>query len=69
VRVRQVPRGAERTNATHIPIVEAIAARDPIRAVAAMDKHFRVWDEESARVLSARPVEVGSDDEETATDD
>ncbi|UEX77840.1 FadR/GntR family transcriptional regulator [Sediminicurvatus halobius] len=69
VRVRQVPRGAERTNATHIPIVEAIAARDPIQAVAAMDKHFRVWDEESARVLSARPAKAGSNDEGTASDD
>lgn len=61
VLVRQAPGGAERTNATHIAIVEAIAARDPIQAAAAMDRHFRVWDEESSRVMSARHADAGSD--------
>lgn len=47
--IRAVPGGAERTNATHMPILAALRARDPQGAVAAMDAHFRVWEQESGR--------------------
>jgi DNA-binding GntR family transcriptional regulator len=52
--VRSVPGAATRTDASHGPIVDAIRARDPDAALAAMDAHFRIWDEESSKVLSAR---------------
>ncbi|MBV9491823.1 MAG: FadR family transcriptional regulator [Verrucomicrobia bacterium] len=55
--VRSVPGAATRTDASHGPIVDAIRARDPEAALAAMDAHFRIWDEESSKVLSA-PVEA-----------
>jgi GntR family transcriptional regulator, transcriptional repressor for pyruvate dehydrogenase complex len=54
VLVRSVPGAATRTDASHGPIVDAIRARDPEAALAAMDAHFRIWDEESSKVLSAR---------------
>ncbi|MBV9998557.1 MAG: FadR family transcriptional regulator [Verrucomicrobia bacterium] len=50
--VRSVPGAAKRTDASHGPLVEAIRARDPEAALAAMDAHFRIWDEESSKVLS-----------------
>jgi DNA-binding GntR family transcriptional regulator len=50
--VRSVPGAAKRTDASHGPIVDAIRARDPEAALAAMDAHFRTWDEESSKVLS-----------------
>lgn len=52
--VRSVPGAAKRTDASHGPLVEAIRARDPEAALAAMDAHFRIWDEESSKVLSSR---------------
>lgn len=54
VLVRRVPSGAERTNATHPAIVEAIRARDPEAAMAAMDEHFRVWEEQASSIASSR---------------
>jgi GntR family transcriptional regulator, transcriptional repressor for pyruvate dehydrogenase complex len=57
--VRSVPGAATRTDASHGPIVDAIRARDPEAALAAMDAHFRIWDEESSKVLSA-PSEATS---------
>jgi GntR family transcriptional regulator, transcriptional repressor for pyruvate dehydrogenase complex len=50
--VRSVPGAAKRTDASHGPLVAAIHARDPEAALAAMDAHFRIWDEESSKVLS-----------------
>jgi GntR family transcriptional regulator, transcriptional repressor for pyruvate dehydrogenase complex len=50
--VRSVPGAAKRTDASHGPLVNAIRARDPEAALAAMDAHFRIWDEESSKVLS-----------------
>lgn len=47
--VRSIPEAARLQDATHPPIVDAIRAHDPDRAVAAMDEHFRVIDELSAR--------------------
>jgi DNA-binding FadR family transcriptional regulator len=47
--VRAIPGAAERTNATHILILQAICDRDPERAVRAMENHFAVWNEESTR--------------------
>lgn len=58
--VRQVPGGAERTNATHIPILEAIRDRDPDGAVRAIENHFRVWNEES-RKLEGLEGDLGED--------
>lgn len=52
VLVRSVPGAAKRTDASHGPLVDAIRARDPEAALAAMDAHFRIWDEESSKVLS-----------------
>jgi GntR family transcriptional regulator, transcriptional repressor for pyruvate dehydrogenase complex len=52
VLVRSVPGAAKRTDASHGPLVEAIRERDPEAALAAMDAHFRIWDEESAKVFS-----------------
>lgn len=49
-RIRQVPGGAERTDATHIPILEAIRRNDPDGAEEAMDEHFRVWNQESRKL-------------------
>jgi GntR family transcriptional repressor for pyruvate dehydrogenase complex len=45
--LRAVPGAAARTNATHRPLLDAIHARDPERALAAMDEHFRAWDREA----------------------
>lgn len=47
--VRSIPNSARRQNAAHPPIVEAIRAHDPDAAVAAMDEHFRITDDLSAR--------------------
>jgi GntR family transcriptional repressor for pyruvate dehydrogenase complex len=51
--VRSVPGAAERTDASHGPIVEAIRSRNPEAALAAMDAHFRTWDKESSKVLNS----------------
>jgi DNA-binding GntR family transcriptional regulator len=51
--VRGISGAAERTDASHGPIVDAIHARDPEAALAAMDAHFRTWDKESSKVLSS----------------
>ncbi|MCG8351920.1 MAG: FCD domain-containing protein [Chloroflexales bacterium] len=47
--IRTIPGAAERTNATHILIVQAIFDHDPEQAVRAMENHFAVWNEESTR--------------------
>src|SRR5918912_1320921 len=47
--VASIPNAAQQQDAAHPPIVEAIRARDPERAAAAMDEHFRVTDELLAR--------------------
>lgn len=52
--VRSVPGAAKRTDASHGPIVDAIRLRDPEAALAAMDAHFRAWNEESSKVLSTQ---------------
>jgi GntR family transcriptional regulator, transcriptional repressor for pyruvate dehydrogenase complex len=44
--VHALPGAAARTNASHRPLIEAIRSRDPERAMAAMDEHFRAWDRE-----------------------
>ena len=51
---RSIPEAAEAQNAVHLPIVEAIRAHDPDRAVAALDAHFRV-NEELMRRFSPPP--------------
>jgi GntR family transcriptional repressor for pyruvate dehydrogenase complex len=50
--VASMPEAAQQQDAAHPPIVEAIRARDPERAAAAMDEHFRVTDELLARISS-----------------
>ena len=50
--VRSQPDAARQQDAAHPPIVEAIRAHDPERAVAAMDEHFRITDELLTRVSS-----------------
>lgn len=50
--VRSVPGAAERMDATHRPIVDALRRRDPEQAMALMDRHFRVWDDLSSQVSS-----------------
>jgi GntR family transcriptional repressor for pyruvate dehydrogenase complex len=52
--VRSVPGAAERIDGSHGPIVDAIRGRDPEAALTAMDAHFRIWDEESSKVLSTQ---------------
>jgi GntR family transcriptional regulator, transcriptional repressor for pyruvate dehydrogenase complex len=47
--VASLPAAAHQQDAAHPPIVEAIRARDPERAAAAMDEHFRITDELLAR--------------------
>jgi DNA-binding FadR family transcriptional regulator len=51
---RSVPGGSERTNNTHIAILDAVLDHDANRAVAAMDEHFLAWNRESAKVASLR---------------
>ncbi len=55
--VRAIPDAGRRADAAHMPIVDAIRARDPDGAMTAMDEHFRVtdelWTKESARYLVA----------------
>lgn len=41
--VAKVPRGLEKTNATHIAIFEAVRDHDPAKAQKAMESHFSVW--------------------------
>lgn len=53
--VRSIPEAAQKQDAVHPPIVEAIRAHDPDRAVAAMDAHFRVLDELFASVSTQLP--------------
>jgi len=57
--VRSIPDAGRRADAVHMPIVEALRARDPVAAMRAMDEHFRVTDElwarESGRFLVAAP--------------
>lgn len=48
--VASIPTAAQRQDASHPPIVEAIRARDPDRAALAMDEHFRITDELLARM-------------------
>jgi GntR family transcriptional regulator, transcriptional repressor for pyruvate dehydrogenase complex len=47
---RSVKGSADRQNAIHWPIVEAIRNHNPEAALRAMDEHFRVWEEESSKV-------------------
>ena len=59
--VRSIPDAGRRADAAHMPIVEALRARDPAKAMRAMDEHFRITDElwarESARFLVATPAQ------------
>jgi GntR family transcriptional repressor for pyruvate dehydrogenase complex len=50
--VSSLPGAGRQQDAVHLPIVEALRAHDPERAVAAMDEHFRVTDELLARASS-----------------
>lgn len=47
---RRVPGGSHQTKANHAAIVKAIRDRDPIAAVAAMDHHFKTWNQAHARI-------------------
>ncbi len=49
-RIRQDPDRFDRMNAIHIPILEAVRDHDPERAVAAMDEHYRLWNEMAREV-------------------
>lgn len=49
-RIRQDPDRFVRINAVHIPILEAVRDQDPERAVAAMDEHFRLFNEMAREV-------------------
>lgn len=49
-KVRRSPEGFQLTNRDHVPILHAIKNRDPDRAVAAIEEHFRIWNEESRKV-------------------
>lgn len=49
-RIRQDPDRFVRMNAVHIPILEAVRDHDPERAVAAMDDHYRIWNEMAREV-------------------
>ena len=40
----------DRMNAIHVPILEAVRDHDPERAVAAMDEHFKIWNEMAREV-------------------
>jgi GntR family transcriptional repressor for pyruvate dehydrogenase complex len=57
--VRSIPDAGRRADAAHMPIVDALRARDSAAAMRAMDEHFRITDElwarESARFLVAAP--------------
>ena len=43
-----------RTDADHVPIIEALRAGDPDAAAAAMDEHFRLWREISGELDAAK---------------
>ncbi|PSJ45207.1 hypothetical protein C7H85_11135 [Zobellella endophytica] len=47
VLVRQSQSSMEKTNGSHVAVIEALRKRDPEAAKQAMDTHFRVWDQES----------------------
>jgi GntR family transcriptional repressor for pyruvate dehydrogenase complex len=55
--IRAIPDAGRRADACHMPIVDALRARDPEGAMLAMDEHFRItdelWAKESARYLVA----------------
>ena len=55
-KVRSVPESSQRMDATHMPIVAAIAANNVDAAVAAMDRHFSVWSELSSKVANHKAV-------------
>ena len=57
IRMRRVPESAERTNAVHLPLLDALRDRDSDAAVDAMDKHFQVWREESAKIAEAEVLD------------
>ena len=59
--VRRRPGSFARTNADHVPIINAIKAGDPEAAERAMDEHFRIWNEESAKV-DEEAVEPGEEE-------
>jgi GntR family transcriptional regulator, transcriptional repressor for pyruvate dehydrogenase complex len=66
-KIRHVQRSFELTNRDHVPILHAIKARDPDRAVAAMEEHFRIWNEEYRKVEEgADPAGLGSITQHTA---
>ncbi len=41
--ISATPKGLEITNQTHVAIFEAVRDHDPERAVAAMERHFTLW--------------------------
>lgn len=47
--ISQIPRGLEKTNATHVAIFEAVRDHDPERAKLAMEEHFSIWRNEAAK--------------------
>lgn len=76
IRMRRIPESTERTNAVHLPLLDALRGRDPDAAVDAMDEHFRVWREESAKIaeveildgeISQFEAEGGKDEVEQVT--
>ena len=71
--VRSIPDAGRRADAAHMPIVDALRARDRDRAMQAMDEHFRITDElwarESARFLVSAPSEGLQADQDMRTRD
>ena len=61
--VRMVAGSAERLNAAHKNILEAVRDRDPEQAAEAMEEHFWVWKRESSKVSSLYIGEDASDDD------
>ena len=57
--VRSVPGSAKKMDAAHMPIAVAIGRGDPEAAVAAMDDHFSVFSELSAKLAVAKPSRKG----------
>jgi GntR family transcriptional repressor for pyruvate dehydrogenase complex len=57
--VRSVPGSGKRMDAAHMPIANAIARGDPEAAVAAMDDHFSVFSELSAKLATTKPNRNG----------
>ena len=58
--IRSFPEGRRRADACHMPIVDAIRARDPERAMLAMDEHFRITDELWAKESARYPLAGGA---------